>query len=151
MINKLAKQAYENSKSKGFYADYANLEVFLQRYQYETGYDVSEHLNYLKQANTAQKIALIQSEASEMLEADRKGKGCILKNEAVRDVFNIESDSEFREAFLEDIKDTKEDELADIIVRCLDYAGCQGMDLEAYVMAKMRYNSLRPYKHGKKY
>jgi hypothetical protein len=33
----------------------------------------------------------------------------------------------------------------------MDLAAFRGVDLEGHIKAKMRYNSLRPYKHGKKY
>lgn len=151
MINKLAKQAYENSKSKGFYEDYDNLVTLLQDYQQDTAYVVTEHLEYLKQVSTAQKIALIQSEASEMLESDRKDKECGLIGLEVDFIRREDDDTEFQKLFRDFIKDTKEDELADIMIRCLDYAGREGIDLEAHILAKMRYNSLRPHKHGKNY
>ena len=40
------------------------------------------------------------------------------------------------------------DELADIIIRTGDLAGCLGIDLDAAVTAKMAVNRQRPYKFG---
>jgi NTP pyrophosphatase (non-canonical NTP hydrolase) len=49
------------------------------------------------------------------------------------------------------IKDTVEDELADVIIRTLDLCGYLGIDIEKHVELKMRYNESREYKHGKNY
>jgi NTP pyrophosphatase (non-canonical NTP hydrolase) len=43
-----------------------------------------------------------------------------------------------------------EEELADAVIRILDFAGGHGFDLEGAVLAKMRYNESRPYRHGGK-
>lgn len=43
------------------------------------------------------------------------------------------------------------DELADIMIRVMDLAAFKGIDLEKHIDLKMKYNSLRPHKHGKKY
>ncbi len=54
-------------------------------------------------------------------------------------------------AFEDFIKDSFEDELADIIIRTAELAMSMGIDLQAHVEAKMAYNAGRPYKHGKDY
>lgn len=41
-------------------------------------------------------------------------------------------------------------ELADIVIRLGDYAGAMGIDLEAAVIAKDRFNRTRPARHGGK-
>jgi NTP pyrophosphatase (non-canonical NTP hydrolase) len=43
-----------------------------------------------------------------------------------------------------------EEELADIIIRVLDFAGHKGYDMEKILQAKMEYNDTRPYRHGGK-
>lgn len=43
-----------------------------------------------------------------------------------------------------------EEELADAIIRILDYAGGANLDLEGALKAKMAYNETRPYRHGGK-
>jgi len=43
-----------------------------------------------------------------------------------------------------------EEELADTIIRILDYAGGLGLDIEGALCAKMAYNETRPYRHGGK-
>ena len=41
-------------------------------------------------------------------------------------------------------------ELADCIIRILDYCGQERIDIEEAVRLKMKYNKTRPYKHGGK-
>jgi hypothetical protein len=42
-------------------------------------------------------------------------------------------------------------EMADCIIRILDWAGREGIDIERIVALKHEYNRSRPYKHGKAY
>ena len=41
-------------------------------------------------------------------------------------------------------------ELADVIIRVLDYCGQEGIDIERALLDKHNYNKTRPYKHGGK-
>lgn len=41
-------------------------------------------------------------------------------------------------------------ELADCIIRILDWAGKEGVDMESIIKEKMAYNRTRPYRHGGK-
>lgn len=41
-------------------------------------------------------------------------------------------------------------ELADVIIRILDYCGHAGIDLDDAVQRKMAYNKTRPHRHGGK-
>lgn len=66
-------------------------------------------------------IALMHSELSEALEALRKG-----------DEANLA------------------EELADVVIRIMDYCGHRGIDLENAILVKMAINKNRPYKHGGK-
>lgn len=96
LINKLCKQAYETAKSKGWH-------------------DTPRETGTI--------LALIHSEVSEALEADRKGN---------------------QEGFVE--------ELADVCIRVFDLAGLMNIDLEKAILDKMEFNRSRPMMHGgKKY
>jgi len=80
--------------------------------------------------NIGESIALIHSEASEALEAKRKGDPESTK---------IPGHSNFAE------------ELSDIVIRVLDLAEGEGIDLYKTLNAKHEYNKNRPYRHGKKF
>lgn len=99
--------------------------------------------------NVGEMLMLTVSELSEALEADRKSK--YTGEVTPLSVVELEEDHIFKDAFEHYIKDTFEDELADTLIRVLDMAAFRGIDIQSHVEAKMRYNSLRPYKHGKKY
>jgi NTP pyrophosphatase (non-canonical NTP hydrolase) len=94
MINNLCKEAYLIAKSKGWHDEPREMGTTL---------------------------ALIHSEVSEALEAERKG--------------NAENFAE---------------ELADVCIRVFDLCGSKGIDLETAISKKMEYNKTRSYKHGGK-
>jgi NTP pyrophosphatase (non-canonical NTP hydrolase) len=77
--------------------------------------------------NKGEMIALIHSELSECLEAVRK---------PAMDEHCPEHTSEAIE-------------MADAIIRILDYCAGHGIDLGPAFEAKMEFNRSRPYKHGK--
>lgn len=137
MINELARQVHENAKSKGFFDEPKNI---------------------------GEMLCLIHSEVSEALEADRMGSYCRNSmisdpesedgkgsESAAKNVLRYEDDETFILRFRKDVKDSFEDELADVIIRVMDLAAFKGIDLEQHIKAKMRFNSLREHKHGKKY
>lgn len=82
------------------------------------------------QDNFASKTALVHSELSEMLEANRK---------------SIDADDKIPEFSGE------EAEAADTIIRLLDMAGRYQWRLAEAIVAKMHFNLTRPVKHGKQY
>lgn len=94
MINNLCKEAYLIAKSKGWHDE---------------------------ERETGTLLALIHSEVSEALEADRKGD---------------------QENFAE--------ELADVCIRVFDLCGSREIDLEGAISKKMEKNKHRSYKHGGK-
>lgn len=79
--------------------------------------------------NKGEMIALIHSELSEALEAVRKPG----------------MDQHCPEHFAEAV------EMADALIRILDYCAGHGLALGAAFEAKMKFNEGRPYKHGKKF
>lgn len=93
-INDLCKEAYETAVSKGWHDE---------------------------ERETGTMLALIHSEVSEALEADRKGDS---------------------ENFAE--------ELADVCIRVFDLCGLMDIDLEQAILTKMAKNKNRAHKHGGK-
>jgi NTP pyrophosphatase (non-canonical NTP hydrolase) len=82
-----------------------------------------------KPRSNVELIALMHSELSEALEADRK------------DLMDDKLPN--RKGF--------EVELADAMIRIMDTAGARNLDLAGAIKEKLVYNATRPYKHGKKY
>ena len=69
-------------------------------------------------------LGLVMSEAGEAINADRKGRHA----DAV--LFNDDlSKMSFKDSFEAHIKDSVEDEIADIVIRLLDFAGMKGYTL----------------------
>jgi len=127
MINKLSKEIHENAVSKGFYEG---------------------------EKNIGEMLALIHSEVSEALEADRKNRYANTEriDKLKADGFTWkDSQISYDHAFRSGVKDTFEDELVDIIIRVMDLAAYKGVNLEKHIELKMKFNSFREHKHGKKY
>lgn len=97
--------------------------------------------------NIGEMLCLIHSEVSEALEADRKDHYCGFEVHTIEALNN----ENFNTEFVSGVKNTFEDELADVMIRVMDLAAFKGIDLEGHIKAKMRYNSTREHKHGKKY
>jgi len=93
---------------------------------------------------------LIVSEVSEAMEADRRAHYSDWADRLPPFMDNI-TDDKFKKVFIEEVKNTFEDELADTVIRILDLAYSRNIDLEWHIKQKMRYNSMREHMHGKKY
>jgi len=105
---------------------------------------------YDQPRETGTLLMLVVSELSEALEADRKDKYCWAGQAYRRDGFNF-AEPYVMEIFEKTTKDTHEDEIADTIIRLLDYAAFKKIDLEWHITQKLKYNATRPRKHGKAY
>lgn len=107
-------------------------------------------------------IALCHSELSEALEEHRAGNPLIYynctENTAIISPCMYEDDSQCELALMHygecSYKNSKPEgiaiELADCIIRILDYCGKEGIDIEKAIGLKHEYNKTRPYKHGGK-
>ncbi|MEM6397496.1 MAG: hypothetical protein AAF741_14195 [Bacteroidota bacterium] len=125
-------------------ANLNNVAREVQRRNVEKGF-------YEKEKNIGEMIALMHSELSEALEADRKNRYAKADNETWDMLDESPSEADFMDLFRETVKDTFEDELADAFIRILDMAGYLKIDLERHVEYKMRYNQGRQKYHGKRY
>lgn len=151
-LNELAKQVFKANTDKGFYDEINELAKVIS--------SQSPHLlQALDNLITAQRLALITSETSETLEADRKGVtvDSLIPMELPTYLVGLkgemfeQSDEDFTKDFENYVKDTEEDEVADQFIRLLDYVGMKNIDIDFHIKAKLKYNSLRPHKHGKNY
>ncbi len=134
---------YTQNKEKGFYKDYEELLMYVRGTKLEESFH---------QFFYAQRLALIQSEVSEALEAIRSGKKANLKEFEQSYEFHQQQDMIFPMlTFERTIKDTEPDEIADSIIRLLDYSGFRGIDIEKHVKFKLEYNSKRAQLHGKSF
>lgn len=79
--------------------------------------------------NTPSKLCLMHSELSEALEAYRAGNP---PDDKIPEFSGIEA------------------ELADVIIRIMDFGKMRNLRIAEAVVAKISYNHSRPYKHGNK-
>lgn len=132
-LNRLRDRAFLNSLRHGFYGPHDG--------------DLVEDIDKMRASiNVGEKIALMHSELSEVLEEARKG----LPPDAVYYL-----DGAGRKMLLPaeyfDKPEGVPIELADCMIRILDFCGAFQIDIEKAIEMKMKYNESRPYKHGKKF
>ena len=101
-FNALAKEAFESAKERGFHTE--------------------KHTD-------GHWFMLVVCELAEAVEADRKGRWVENREEYER-LKGICDESIHAHLFEIHIKDTVEDELADAVIRLLDYAGMKGLDID---------------------
>ena len=124
-IQELQKICHQIALKKGFWGD-----ICLCKYPIiDKGFcneDVPLCVKCLKRTdknrNDGEAIALMHSELSEVLEALRDG-----------DYSHVG------------------EELADLLIRVMDYAEGKNIDLEKEIVKKMKKNKKRPYRHGRQF
>jgi len=136
-IQQLIQVCHTNSRLAGFYdATPATKDLLglIERGQAKNLYSADDYqilaavIEQLHTLNDGEKIALIHSELSEGFEGVRHGNG--------------PSDHIPEFSMLEE-------EMADAVIRILDYSGAKELRLGEAILAKMTFNATRAYKHGK--
>lgn len=107
-LNNLAKAIHQNAKNKGFWDS---------------------------PRNTGELFMLIISEASEALEAHRKVRKADLKQFALPNNGNVTDEQWFKISFENCIKDTTADEIADVVIRILDYCASQEIEIKPALLS----------------
>lgn len=125
-IHELQAIAYQQSADKGFHDDEPTSGRALLS------------LN-------AERIALMHSELSEALEELRNGKPA---DETYYPTMPAEwhAGKEYAPFKPEGVPS----EMADVVIRVLDFCGANGIDLEGMITEKLAYNASRPHRHGGK-
>jgi NTP pyrophosphatase (non-canonical NTP hydrolase) len=161
LLNKLRDEIHQNAKAHGWWEnEFTEQEIteVWARLSATPGLRDRVVSKMKEQRSFGDIIALCHSELSEALEEHRNGHkptevyyscvnlGCVL-NDSGRCNKHLEKSAEcYKEPKLEGIPI----ELADCIIRILDYCGKEGIDIEEAISIKHEYNKTRPYKHGGK-
>lgn len=132
-MEQLIKKAHQVAKDKGFWETERNVPELLMLIVSE----LSEGLEALRKDHYADKAVV--KDLLQDLELDRTDEE-----------FNIKA-LEFKVKFEDGVKSSFEDEIADVAIRLFDLCGGLNIDLEKHIELKMMYNSMRAYKHGKKF
>lgn len=118
-LNMLADGIHKDNLEKGFWEDE---DAVLRETELKNKAAVQKAFN-------GQRLALMHSELSEALEADRRN----LMDDKLTQFKGLDV------------------ELADCLIRILDYCGRHQINVGEITARKLAYNRTRPHKHGKQY
>jgi len=151
-ITELVEKAHKNATDKGFYESdmltITTLKILKKNNLIDENTNKLINTNFIN-SMISSKLMLIVSELGEALKALRNrnfvklGETCPyhLGHEAL----------EQSNIFADYIKDTFEDEIADVFIRLFDLCGFMQIDIERHIKLKMNYNKSRPKLHGKEF
>ena len=100
-----------------------------------------EHGWWEEEPSFGEIVALCHSELSEALEEYRAGRSMEWSVPIVVNENPLEFESKPEGIAVE---------MADCLIRLLDWFGKEGLDVDRIVQEKMDYNKTRPYRHGNK-
>lgn len=132
MLNRLSELIYYANKKKGFYED-CPPAFTIEKECVEAGLnypDVEYRRKQWQLAYLGNKIMLMVGELAEAHEGLRHN------NPASEHIPEFSA---------------LEEEMADTIIRILDFCGYQKLRIEEAINAKLDYNATRPHKHGKQF
>ncbi len=104
--------------------------------------------------NIPELLMLVVTEIGEAVESLRENKKTKWENYETDLDFQsdfIPADLRQKKSFERWIKDSFEDEIADVFIRLADLCGYMNIDIEKHIELKMEYNRTRPKKHGKEF
>ena len=129
-LNHVVVNAGCNALDKGFHTMYSQLKDTLNTIKTnDNESDINALLEFIDNQNICTNLMLVVSELGEAVEHLRAG----------------------RFANSETWKETFEEEIADAIIRLGDLCFHLGIDIKPIIEKKMKYNTERPIKHGKKF
>ena len=140
-INKLIKKSLDTASNKGFHKTNDDLLKIASN---------EKDKKILNDLIKSQKLMLMVSELSEALESIRENRYSELSNTEKEIMFKY-SDELFVAQFERNVKDTFEDEIADVFIRLGDLCGKLDIDIETHIKLKQKYNDTRDKMHGKNF
>ena len=137
VIRELSEDAHKTARAKGWWDGHQTFDQWWGKQKCRNGIEAAIVKKWARRAWKAamkirsggELIALMHTELAELTEALRHGNP---PSEHVKEISGAE------------------EELADVVIRVLDFCEAHKMDLGRAIDLKMRFNAGRPYRHGGK-